>query len=73
MPEKEGKMKLYRKSDGEDEERKHKLRCLLSLRVSLFLSLQVSLTSVLSPTESLALHLLAEHAGHGDIDRGIER
>lgn len=23
MPEKEGKMKLYRKSDGEDEERKH--------------------------------------------------
>lgn len=26
-----------------------------------------------SPTESLALHLLAEHAGHGDIERGIER
>lgn len=26
-----------------------------------------------SPSGSLALHLLAEHAGHGDIERGIER
>lgn len=26
-----------------------------------------------SPTESLALHLSAEHSGHGDIERGIER
>lgn len=37
------------------------------------LSLHVSLPVSCLSTESFALHLLAEHAGHGDIEREMER